>query len=119
MSSSYKPVMLAAMLTRADEHGRARLDDVVQEFRYFYLDRITKSLRVERPGMRMDRVADLSPEDVRSLMLAMPFRKFEQRKYVAYDREDLAFVRFQRGIVAPAYRRGSDHDSKAVRTSHQ
>ena len=38
-------------------------------------------------GARADR---LSHEDVRSLMLGMPFRKFEQRKYLEYDRQDLA-----------------------------
>jgi hypothetical protein len=95
MSSSYKPVLLLAMLSSVDEQGRARLDDVVQAFHAFYLDKLKKGLCVERAGLRMQRAGDLVPEDVRSLMLGMPFRKFEQRKYLSYDRLDLAFVRFQ------------------------
>ncbi len=95
MASSYKPVLLLAMLSRVNDEGRARLDDVVQAFHAFYLDRAEKGRCIERPGMRMQRAGELAPEDVRSLMLGMPFRKFEQRRYLMYDRQDLAFVRFQ------------------------
>jgi hypothetical protein len=111
MSSSYKPVLLLTMLESVDEHGRALLDQVVQGFQSFYLDRQKNGLRVERAGMRMERASDLSLDEVRSLMLAMPFRKFEQRKYVAYDREDLAFIRFQ----SPLWRQLRDTDRAAVR----
>ena len=95
MSSSYKPVLLLAMLSRVDVDGRVRLEDVVKAFHAFYLDRAEKGHCIERPGMRMQRARDLSLEDVRSLMLGMPFRKFEQRKYLSYDRQDFAFLRFQ------------------------
>ena len=53
MSSSYKPVLLLAILAKVDEHGRARLDDVVLAFHAFYLDRLQSGLPVERTGMRM------------------------------------------------------------------
>ena len=52
--------------------------------------------------MRMEQATKLSLDEVRSVMLGMPFRKFEQRKYVSYDREDLAFVRIQSARVASA-----------------
>lgn len=44
--------------------------------------------------MRMAQADHLSIEEVRTLMLGMPFRKFEQRKYLTYDRQDLAYLRF-------------------------
>ena len=95
MSSSYKPVLLLAILDKVDEHGRAAIDDVVSAFHAFYLDRLQQGLPVERAGMRMQQADRLSQEDVRSVMLGMPFRKFEQRKYLSYDRQDLAYIRFQ------------------------
>jgi superfamily II DNA or RNA helicase len=98
MSSSYKPVLLLAILENVDVRGRARLEDVVLSFHRFYLDRLQQALRAEKTGLRMERANQLSPDDVRSVMLGMPFRKFEQRKYLFYDKNDLAYVRFQAAL---------------------
>lgn len=95
MSSSYKPALLLAILDTIDERGHAPIEDVAAAFHAFYLGRFQRGLRIERPGMRMVKPDQLTPDDVRSVMLEMPFRKFEQRKYLSYDREDLARVRFQ------------------------
>ena len=64
-------------------------------FHAFYLDRLRQGLPVERDGMRMHQADQSLADDVRSVMLGMPFRKFEQRKYLSYDRQDLAYLRFQ------------------------
>ena len=55
MSSSYKPVMLLAILDHVDDRGRAPIDAVASTFHAFYLDRLRQGLAVERPGMRMAR----------------------------------------------------------------
>ena len=94
MSASYKPVMLLAILDRADEHGRARLADVVASFRQFYEARKESGLLVERPTARMARVDCLEEHEIQRVMLDMPFEKFERRRYLRYDR-DLAFLRFE------------------------
>jgi superfamily II DNA or RNA helicase len=94
MSSSYKPVLLQAVLKHVDQRGRARVDEVVRLFHAFYLDRKRRGLPVERPSMRMAEASRLSEDEIRTVMLGMPFRKFEQRKYLAYDREDLSYIRF-------------------------
>jgi hypothetical protein len=44
--------------------------------------------------MRMAQAGQLGSDEVRIVMLGMPFRKFEQRKYLAYDKTDLSYVRF-------------------------
>ncbi len=113
MSSSYKPVMLLAILDHVDDRGRAAIDAVVPAFHAFYLDRLRRGLPVERPGMRMAQADRLSHDDVRSLMLGMPFRKFEQRKYLAYDRQDLAYLRF-----SPALWRQLADDDRAALHGH-
>jgi hypothetical protein len=94
MSASYKPVMLLALLDCVDNHGRARLADMVATFRSFYESRRAAGLPVERLPARMARVDELSGADVQRVMLDMPFEKFERRRYLRYDR-DLAFVRFE------------------------
>jgi superfamily II DNA or RNA helicase len=94
MSSSYKPVLLLAVLDHVDERGRTPMDDVVRSFHEFYRSRLRQGLTVERPSMRMAQADRLGPDEVRAVMLGMPFRKFEQRKYLAYDKADLSHVRF-------------------------
>ncbi len=94
MSSSYKPVLLLALLAHADAKGRARVDDVVQSFQSFYLERHRAGQPVERRGMRMALVERLSPDEVRAVMLGMPLPKFERRRYLSYDKRDMAFLRF-------------------------
>jgi superfamily II DNA or RNA helicase len=111
MSSSYKPVLLRAMLSEIDENGRARVDDVVRRFHEFYLERAKRGSIVERAGLRMAQAVNVESDDVRSLMLQMPFRKFEQRKYLSYDRADLAFVRFQPAL----WRQLNSADLRAIR----
>ncbi|MHB1558161.1 MAG: DEAD/DEAH box helicase [Isosphaeraceae bacterium] len=112
MSSSYKPVMLLAILEHVDDRGRAPIDAVVSSFHAFYLGRQRRGLPVERPGMRMAQADHLSTEDVRPLMLGMPFRKFEQRKYLTYDRQDLAYLRFASNL----WRQLTAEDRATVRT---
>ncbi len=54
MSSSYKPVMLLAILDHVDDRGRASIDDTVASaFHAFYLDRLRQGL-----GRRASRDAD-------------------------------------------------------------
>jgi hypothetical protein len=98
LKQSYKPVMLQALLDRADEHGKARLDEVVRAFAGFYLDRAEKGQTVERGSARMSRVRQLSEEEIRVVMLRMPFEKFERRHFLLHDRQDLAFIRFNRAL---------------------
>jgi len=112
MSSSYKPVLLLAILDKVDERGRARLDEVVFAFHAFYLGRLESGLPVERPRMRMQQADQCSQDDVRSVMLSMPFRKFEQRKYLSYDKQDLAYIRFQPAL----WRQLTTEDRASIRS---
>jgi hypothetical protein len=93
MAASYKPVMLLALLDSVDSRGRAKLADLVRNFRAFYERRRADALVVERASARMAPIEDLSDNDVQRVILEMPFEKFERRHYLRYDR-DLAYVRF-------------------------
>jgi superfamily II DNA or RNA helicase len=112
MSSSYKPVMLLALLDKTDAHGKAKLADVVQAFRQFYEARQQAGQAVERSSARMSRVETLDDAAVQRVMLEMPFEKFERRKYLRYDR-DLAYIRFDPAL----WRRLTTEDRVGMRTT--
>lgn len=97
MSASYKPVLMLAFLDAASSQGRAHMADVVAKFRTFYETRVKTSLQIERPTMRMARVAELSDADVQNVIVSMPLKKFMQRRYMEYMR-DVANVQFNRAL---------------------
>jgi superfamily II DNA or RNA helicase len=94
MSASYKPVMIQAIIDLLDRQGRARLEEVVGKFLDFYLRRQQAGLLVERANARMADPDRITLDIARDVMLSMPFRKFEQRKFLLHDRQNLAFIRF-------------------------
>jgi superfamily II DNA or RNA helicase len=112
MSASYKPVLLRVFLELADADGRARVDDVARRFHEFYRERQRLGVVVERANARMADPDALTAEAVCQLMLEMPFRKFEQKKFLKYDR-DVAFVRF----VPALWHRLDSNDRDAIRAS--
>lgn len=113
MSASYKPVMLRVLVDLADAGGRVGVEAAAAEFHDFYRRRHRAGQVVERAGSRMADPEAVTPEAARDVMLSMPFRMFEQRKFLGYDRQDLAFVRF-----APAlWRQLTVNDLAAVRSA--
>jgi superfamily II DNA or RNA helicase len=93
MTTSYKPVMLLALLDSADEKGRAKVADVAGRFREFYEERRRRGLTVERPTAVMSRVESLGDADVQRVVLRMPLEKFGRRGYIDHDRRDAAHIR--------------------------
>ena len=93
MSASYKPVLLLSFLSVANSRGRAPMSKVVHTFRQFYEDRAKAGLVVERAGNRMARWNVLSDADVQRVIVEMPLKKYQQRRYLDYAR-DVAYVQF-------------------------
>lgn len=93
MSASYKPVLMLVFLDSVGNRGRARMADVVAHFRTFYEQRAKAGLVVERGNMRMARVAEMSDAEVQNVIVSMPLRKYQQRRYLDYAR-DVAYVQF-------------------------
>jgi superfamily II DNA or RNA helicase len=91
MASSYKPVFLRSYLSVCDETGCAQVADVAERFRAFYEKRKEQGLAVENPKMDMAAVTNLTLDEVKQILLRMPFEKFERRHYFRYAR-DLAYI---------------------------
>jgi hypothetical protein len=98
MSASYKPVLMLCLLDTIDERGRVKITTLVEKFRDFYLSRRTNGMTVEKTSVSMSRVFDLEMDEIQATVLKMPFEKFERRRYLEYDKRDLAYVRFSRPL---------------------
>lgn len=94
MSASYKPVLMLCLLETIDERGRVKTTELIERFRDFYSKRAKSGQTVERATITMSNVADLELAEIQSIVLKMPFEKFERRRYLEYDKRDLAYVRF-------------------------
>lgn len=94
MAASYKPVMLLAIIELVDEKGRVNVEVLARKFLEFYLSRLQGNLLVEQPQARMANPDRLTWQEARDVMLSMPFKKFAQRKFLLYDKQNLADIRF-------------------------
>jgi len=93
MSASYKPVFLKAMIRELDQRGRALVTKVVARFKEFYADRATRSLLIDKPELRIANLDKLSDSEIVSIVISMPFKKFQQKHFLEHDR-DLAYLKF-------------------------
>ncbi len=98
MSASYKPVLMLCLLDTIDDRGRAKISKLAERFRDFYLYRHSKGETVEKTSITLSRVADLELSEIQNVIFKMPFEKFERRRYLEYDKRDLAYVRFARPL---------------------
>lgn len=90
---SFKMVFMLSLFKHCNMHGEASIDDVMEDYRRFYLNRLASQLPVDRQRCTYteqflsDRVA------VKRNMLANPFEKFERKRFVHYLK-DLNLIGF-------------------------
>lgn len=85
LSKSYKPVLLQAILRLVDRDGSVKMDDLVQAFRAFYVQRQLAELPVEFGGPLAANPAALSDSKIKSLIMKYPLDRFLIKKYLTYD----------------------------------
>ena len=91
--TSYKPVLLQAMITLADDEGQVRITDLVKAFRDFYLDRQRQGKTIEVPTAFMVEVDRKTDREITQRIFEMPFEKYESRGLLGRTR-DLDYVAF-------------------------
>lgn len=114
MRYSYKPVLLLGLLELADEKGCIHIPNLVQFFKHFYTQRLDNGLVVEQHSSRIARITDLTDSDIERILLAMPFEKFERRKFFKRRRE-LTQIQCDRTL----WRSLSDTDKSALKAIAQ
>lgn len=85
MSYSYKPVLLKAIFTHADNNGRVPIDKIVTYFKSFYEDRRTRKLKAEKANSIFAR-GGYSDAEARRNILANPFKRFEDMQMLRHTK---------------------------------
>lgn len=76
MSYSYKPVLWKAILLKADNKGRVRLEDIVSYFRNFYDNRRALGLTVEK-AKSVYLNESITDKQILQNILIYPYKRFE------------------------------------------
>ena len=88
LSKSYKPVLVKALFKLVDREGKAKMDDIVKEFRAFYVQRAISGLDVEF-GVPLSRdPMQASDKELKRLIIQMPLERFRLKNYFEYNEED-------------------------------
>ena len=108
---SYKmPFLLSFLACMNPATGDAGIDDVLEGYRAFYLDRIERGLVVDRAGCPYSATTLRDRKFVKRSMLTNPFEKFERKRFMYYSR-DLGEISLNHALLA----RVSDGDWERVR----
>ena len=97
MSYSYKPVLLKAIFDHIDDKGRVRVEDLVDYFIDFYMDRKEKGLLVEK--RRCIYLKDnYTRKEVERNIFANPFKRFEDMNIMKRSK-DIEYIEINRHII--------------------
>lgn len=96
MSFSYKPVLLKAMFDYIDENGKVRVEDIVDYFIEFYIDRKNRGLVVEKKTSIFCREG-FTRKEVERNIFTNPFKRFEDMRFMRRCRE-IEYVEFNRHV---------------------
>lgn len=85
MNHSYKPVFVKAVLSCADEKGRANIDDIIMFFKNYYNARKENGLIVEKNDSIFTK-SYAEDKGIRRLILAHPFKVFEDMQMLHHTK---------------------------------
>ena len=83
---SFKLIFMLSMFKLADKEGEVNMDDLIAQYRSFYLDRLERGLQVDRQRCPYDREFLADPVKVKRSILSNPFEKFERKRFVYYSK---------------------------------
>lgn len=87
LTFSFKLIFMLSMLKLADREGEVSIDELLEEYRAFYLDRIARGLPVDRPNCAYTQEYLNDPVKVKRSILSNPFEKFERKRFVYYSKD--------------------------------
>lgn len=84
LSRSYKPVMVKAFFKLVDREGKVKIDDLVREFRDYYVQQLAAGQPLERDASIMARPAEAGDEAIKRLLIDMPIQRFLIKNFMEY-----------------------------------
>lgn len=88
LSKSYKPVMIKVFFKLVDREGKVRLDDLVREFRSYYVQSIRAGHPLEQNKSLMAHPVEASDQAIKKLIIAHPLERFLIKNFIDYDHEE-------------------------------
>ncbi len=88
LSRSYKPVMVKAFFKLVDREGKVKIDDLVKEFRDYYVRQLAAGQPLERDASIMARPAETGNEEIKRLLIEMPIDRFLIKNFMEYFPEE-------------------------------
>lgn len=85
MSYSYKPVLIKAVMTYADDKGRIKLEDIGNYFRTYYEGRRAAGVKVEKANSIFAKGGYTDKEAERNI-LSNPFKRFEDMQMLRHTK---------------------------------
>jgi superfamily II DNA or RNA helicase len=93
-SFSYKIIFMLSFIKCIDHTGECNLDNIVDLYSSFYLDRHEKGLRVDRPNCPFNNSDMIKNKNtVKASILSNPFEKYERKRFM-YHCKDLNHIAF-------------------------
>jgi Restriction endonuclease len=88
LSKSYKPVMIKAFFKLVDREGKVKIDELVREFRDYYIQRLDAGQPLERGSSLMAHPTMASDHAVERLIIDNPLKRFLIKGFMQYHREE-------------------------------
>jgi hypothetical protein len=88
LSRSYKPVLLKAFFKLVDREGKVRIDDLVREFKDYYVQQWNVGQPLERDASIMALPAEAGNEAIKKLLIDMPIQRFLIKNFMQYSPEE-------------------------------
>jgi hypothetical protein len=88
LSKSYKPVMVKAVFKLVDRDGVVKMEDLVKEFRDFYVQRAMSGLPVEFGVPLLKNPTTASDRAIMRLIITNPLERFLIKNYLEYDPDE-------------------------------
>jgi hypothetical protein len=84
LSKSYKPVMIKAFFKLVDREGNVNIDDLVREFRDYYVQQVNAGHPLERSSSLMAHPTEASNQAIKRLIITYPLERFLIKNFIAY-----------------------------------
>ncbi len=88
LSKSYKPVMLKAFFKLVDREGKVKMDDLVREFRDYYIQQVNSGYPLEQGGSLMAQPVEASDYAIKRLIITNPLERFLIKNFIEYSSEE-------------------------------
>ncbi|HYU76860.1 MAG TPA: restriction endonuclease [Ktedonobacteraceae bacterium] len=88
LSKSYKPVMIKAFFKLVDREGKVKIDDLVTEFRSYYVQQANGGQPLEQSNSLMVHPTQVSDHAIKRLIITNPLERFLIKNFIEYFPEE-------------------------------